>query len=77
MSPAHPVHPSRTFPLLSPPCSLARETNEELTAGLDPFFSLPVCSKPAICFSANRGEADDIYVYYSEEPSVGIKTMRK
>lgn len=70
----------RYGPSLSFPPYPACKTDEELTAGLYLFFSLPslpVCSKGVICFAASRGEADDIYVYYSEEASVGIKTMRK
>lgn len=35
------------------------------------------CSKSQISFKAARPEGDEIYIFYSDEASVGIKTMRK
>lgn len=34
-------------------------------------------SKSRINFAASKEEAEQIYVFYAEEASVGIKTMRK
>lgn len=38
-----------------------------------------LCSKNQLAFKATHGELEsvEIYVFYSEEASVGIKTMRK
>lgn len=46
-------------------------------SGRDGADGVVFCSKSQISFKAARPEGDEIYIFYSDEASVGIKTMRK